>query len=192
MQADLEAVLRLQSSWVATAPSREMLLRGQYVRGAIADFVKGRRREICEQLHCSIEDVVVHGKDATGSYSRVPWVRIANRQLSPNPRQGWYAVYLFAEDGSEVSLSLNQGTQLWDGVGMRSRRATAIRPRSDWARAQIEGLVLERSRLDTAIHLGDSDKSRAYEAGAVVAYRYRRGEIPDDETLATDLLDLVS
>ena len=40
-------------------------------------------------------------------------------------------MYLFAEDGSEVALSLNQGTQVWDGVGMLFRPLQQIQQRSD-------------------------------------------------------------
>src|SRR5262245_17031136 len=121
MQAELETVLSLQPAWVARAPNDDMALRGLFIRGDIADFVGRYRAEIAERLLCDPEDVEVEGKDATGFFSRVPWVRFANRRLSPNPREGWYAVYLFAEDGSEVVLSLNQGTQVWDGTGIRSR-----------------------------------------------------------------------
>jgi hypothetical protein len=191
VQADLEVVLELQPSWSAKAPNQRMAQRGQYVKGALPSFVKARQGEIADRLHCSTKDVAIHGKDATGFYSRVPWIRIADRRRSPNPREGWYAVYLFAEDGSEVSLSLNQGTQVWDGVGMRSRPLASIRARSDWARAQLEMALAERSRLDTSIHLGSGEKGRAYEAGAAVAYRYPRGDVPDDEALASDLLDIV-
>jgi hypothetical protein len=109
MQGELEVVLGLQPAWTATAPNEDMALRGLYVRGDIADFVREHQTEIADRLLCAPDDIEIEGKDATGSFSRVPWVRFANRQLSPNPREGWYAVYLFAEDGSEVSLSLNQG-----------------------------------------------------------------------------------
>lgn len=38
--------------------------------------------------------------------------------------------------------------------------------------------------------MGEGDKSRAYEAGNVVAYRYPRGDVPDDEALTRDLIDM--
>ena len=190
MQTELQTVLALQGSWVASAPSEDMALRGLFVRGDIADFVRQHQAEIAGRLLCAPEDVEIEGKDSTGSYSRVPWVRFANRKLSQNPREGWYAVYLFAEDGSEVSLSLNQGTQVWDGVGMRSRPESSIRQRSDWARERIASAIDGHRRLDSSIHLGRADKSIAYEAGNVVAFRYRSRAIPDDGALAADLLEM--
>jgi len=182
-------VLDLQPAWVAAAPSDEMQLRGLFIRDDIADFVRGNVDEIAAQLLCAPEDVEVEGKDSTGSYSRVPWVRFANRHLSPNPRTGWYAVYLFAEDGSEVCLSLNQGTQVWDGVGMRSQPEGQIRRRSEWARRALADARAARPNLAETISLGSGDKSRAYEAGNVVAYRYPRDTVPDDAALADDLID---
>jgi MrcB-like, N-terminal domain len=99
---------------------------------------------VADRLLCAPDEVEIEGKDATGSFSRVPWVRFADRRLSPNPMEGWYAVYLFAEDGSEVVLSLIQGTQVWDGVGMRSRPEALTRRRSDWARSQIAPAIAPR------------------------------------------------
>jgi hypothetical protein len=190
MRDALEHVLALQPSWTADAPNEDMALRGLLIRGDVAAFVGGYRAEIADRLLCAVDDVEVAGKDSTGSYSRVPWVRFANRQLSKNPREGWYVVYLFAEDGSEVALSLNQGTQVWDGVGMRSRPEASIRRRSDWARAQVSAAISARPRSATTITLGTGDKSRAYAAGNVVAYRYPQGGVPSNDHLGDDLLDM--
>ena len=190
MKAELETVLDLQPAWVASAPSDDMQLRGFFIREDLANLVRSRVDQLSARLLCDPEDVEIEGKDS-GYYSRVPWVRFANRRLSPNPRTGWYAVYLFVEDGSEVSLSLNQGTQVWDGVGMRSRPEAQIRSRSDWARLALAEAIDQRSRLSAGIHIpGDGDKSRAYEAGSVVAYRYPRDDVPDDEALFDDLTDM--
>jgi MrcB-like, N-terminal domain/Domain of unknown function (DUF3883) len=190
MREELQAVLELQPAWVARGPSDEMALRGFYIRGDIADFVRAQRSVLADRLLCAVEDLEIEGKDSTGYYSRVPWVRFADRTLSENPREGWYAVYLFAESGAEASLSLNQGTQTWDGIGMRSRPEDSIRVRSEWARAQIADATATRPRLSPTIDLGSAEKSRSYEAGNVVAYRYPSGEIPDDDALVEDLLDI--
>ncbi len=190
MREELQSVLELQTSWTASTPNDDMQLRGLFIRGDISGFVRDRVADIAARLLSVEEDIEIEGKDSTGYYSRVPWVRFAHRQRSPSPREGWYVVYLFAEDGSEVSLSLNQGTQIWDGVGMRSRPEALIRTRSDWARAGLAEAISERSRLSSTIHLGTADKSRAYEAGNVVAYRYTVHTMPDDESLAVDLIDM--
>ncbi len=187
----MENVLSLQPAWVAKGASEDMQLRGLYVRSDIPAFIEERVEEIADRLLCAPEDVEIEGKDATGSFSRVPWVRVANRRLSPNPRTGWYVVYLFAEDGSEVALSLNQGTQIWDGVGLRSQPEPLIRAKSSWARGVLADAIAERPRLDGAIELGVGNKARAYEAGNAVAYRYAREEIPSEGDLVADLLDIV-
>ena len=192
MRAEIEAVLELQPSWVAAAPNDDMQLRGLYIRRDIADFVRARVDEIASRLLCAPGDIEVEGKDSTGYYSRVPWVRFANRQLSPDPRTGWYAVYLFSEDGHAAFLCLIQGTQEWDGAGMRSRPLRLISQRSDWARSALEAATVDWSYLETMITLGSASKSRAYEAGTVCAFRYEQGNIPDDGILAQDLLDMAT
>lgn len=166
--------------------------RGVYVTRSLTEPIRNCRLELAERLLCAPDEVLVQGKNSMGYYSRVPWTRFADRRYSPDPRQGWYAVYLFAEDGREASLSLNQGTQLWDGVGLRSQPEPSIRRRTNWARKQIEDEIARRPQLMSAIHLGRSQKSRAYEAGAVAGYTYARGSVPDDTALLADLLDIAS
>src|SRR5688572_5341560 len=121
MRQELASVLDLQAEWVPKGDSDAMRLRGLYIRDDIASFIRARRAHVAERLGVGVEDVEIEGKDAIGSFSRVPWVRFANRNYSPSPREGWYGVYLFAEDGASVALSLNQGTQIWDGLGIRSQ-----------------------------------------------------------------------
>lgn len=192
MRSELASVLDLQPDYVAKGESDAMSLRGLYIRDDIVSFVRDQIDEIATRLLCTAEDVDVTGKSHTGYNSRVPWVRFANRNLSPNPRTGWYAVYLFSETGDEVSLSLNQGTQTWDGIAMRSRPDEEIFARSVWARNAIAAEVATRPRLDRTISLGPNDKSVAYEAGNVVAYRYPRNAIPHDAALIVDMLDMAS
>jgi hypothetical protein len=153
-----------------------MDLRGTYVRGAVADFVREHRPALAQRLECSLGDVEVEGKDQTGFYSRVPWVRFADRRRSENPREGWYGVYLFAEDGSEAFISLIQGTQIWDGVGLRSRPEAEIRGESDRVRARLSTEIAARDRLVTNILIGSGDKARAYEALRLVYEAEARGQ----------------
>jgi hypothetical protein len=190
MQAELQAVLDLQPHWVASGPSDAMQTRGRLVRSDIAGFVRQHVDDIALRLDCALSAVHIVGKDATGSYARVPWVRFANLAFSETPMQGWYGVYLFAEDGSAVYLALIQGTQTSDGIRRRSRPEREIRRESDWARAVLAEAIAKRPRLITSISLGTGDTSRAYDAGTAVAYRYVTREIPDSDALVADLLDI--
>ena len=195
MQSEIRAVLDLQADWTPRSSDplgESMQLRGVYVGNDIPGLIEVQRDEIAAQLLIEPQDVEIEGSNATGSFARVPWVRVANREKSENARTGWYAVYLFAEDGSEAALSLNQGTQIWDGVGMRSQPLASINKQSTWARDALADLLPSRPRLDPTIELGSHDKATAYEAGNVVAYRYPRDAVPDDATLTADLLDMAT
>ena len=197
MQSEIRAVLDLQADWTPRSSDplgESMQLRGVYVVNDIPALIEVQRDEIAARLLIEPQDVEIEGSNATGSFARVPWVRVANRQKSKNARTGWYAVYLFAEDGSEAALSLNQGTQIWDGVGMRSQPLKLISTQSTWARDALAELLppRPRPRLDSTIQLGSHDKAMAYEAGNVVAYRYPRDAVPDDARLAADLLDMAT
>jgi hypothetical protein len=158
MRAEIESVLELQPSWVARGPSDEMQLRGLIVRNDIPEFLRERIEEIARRLLCEPQEVEVEGKDSTGYFSRVPWIRVANRTLSPDPRTGWYLVYLFAENGNEAALSLIQGTQVWDGASIRSQPKAVIDSRTAWARRVLREAIADRARLVETIQLGVGDK----------------------------------
>lgn len=189
-QEDLERVLDLQPSW-ATGKTPAMEERGSLIRHRIPSHLAVVMGRLAEALGVDEEQVQIQGKDGAGTRARVPWVRVADRENSPNAREGWYVVYLWAEDGQAVWLSLNRGTQVWDGVGMRPRPLPLIKARADWARQQVGRAVAEEPRLSPEIVLGRSVTSRAYEVGNVLALKYEAGRVPSDDALERDVLAMV-
>lgn len=120
-------------------------------------------------------DYRVEGSIGFGNIADVPWVTL----MPPNtsPQNGHYAVFLFAADGENAYLSLNQGTQRVERTVIRKRALdlrTVARP--------------DDPRLLDAIDLGSSNTlPRKYEAGNAFALRYERGAVPDESTLADDV-----
>ena len=41
----------------------------------------------------------VQGRDGTGRKTEIPWIRVYDRDHSPNAREGWYCVFLFHARG---------------------------------------------------------------------------------------------
>jgi 5-methylcytosine-specific restriction enzyme MrcB-like protein len=82
----------------------------------------------------------VQGGAGAGYNNRVAWVRVFRPDLSPTPRDGWYVVFLFAADGSAVSLSLNQGTTDWSSGRRLQKDALGIAARREEARSFLQAL----------------------------------------------------
>lgn len=151
--------------------------RGRLVRGDLAMAVD----EIAERFGLRAE-----GRDGTGLKSKVPWVRAYDDVHSPDARHGWYVVYLFAEDGRSVSLSLNQGTTEYkDGEFVR-RPDGVLRDRVAWARDILRSSGLVAQDLLRPISLGRGRLAEGYEIGHVCGYVYE-GPLPSDDELANDL-----
>jgi len=111
--------------------------------------------------------------------------------VTETAQRGFYVVYLVAPDGSRTFLSLEQGTtEIYDRVGGRRYlevlEDTATRDVGLLAREDIDGLITGPVDLD-----GTTTMTRGYQAGNILAIEYGRGEVPDEEVLATDLTRLL-
>ena len=64
----------------------------------------------------NVDDLSVTGRDATGPKSEIPWVRLYSRSLSPNPQNGWYAVYLFEGIANVSTFPSGMGAPRMSGL----------------------------------------------------------------------------
>lgn len=117
-----------------------------------------------------------------GTVADVPWAGVHPAGAAVTAKQGVYAVYLFARDGSAVYLSFNQGTEnVGGGLSVLRKR------------------VLDMQRAAGIIDPGDvvelrssNARPKKYEAGSAYAVRYEAGAVPDDAVLRADLETVVS
>lgn len=171
--AALEEVLQLQRSytWENTL---EMEERGKHIRTTIPGLLRSRTGGFS-----------VEGRDGTGRKTRVPWVRLFDSDRSPNATSGFYLVYLFAGDGSEVSLSLNQGTTDFVDGQFKAKPSGDIRARVEWARGELGDQL---DGLDQSIELADpKGLGDGYEAGHIAGWRYPVDGLPSEDRLYADL-----
>ncbi len=130
----------------------------------------------------------VQFSNGAGNPAKVPWLRVFDPAQSASATTGWYIVFLFAADGSNVALSLNQGVTRLSATEITQSVTSASRL---LARG-IETLAgKEGGRLVEQISLADPGLGRKYESGHLVGFAYQAGEIPSDQVLAADLLSLV-
>lgn len=192
LQQALEQVLILQDQYSAQN-TESMQMRGTIIRDVIPAAL---RRILFRPNSGNHGGLLVTGRDAIGNKSKVPWTRVYRSKYSPNPREGWYAVYLFALDGSAAFLSLNQGTLNWTEDGQLNPKPNRdILRNVVWAREILADQIGQNSDLVTTIQLrdpGDRSPGSGYERGNVCAIRYTRGSVPSSDILATDLTKIVS
>lgn len=135
------------------------------------------------------QGLLVTSKDGAGNKSVVPWIRVYDPARSPNPRKGFYVVFLFRADGSGVYLSVNQGTQLGDGDNFTPTDPEELRERARKARDRWERQEVAWPGAVDSIDLKITNQSlaRSYEPGNVAAVLLERNNLPDDNAMSDAL-----
>ena len=110
--------------------------RGVLIRGEIPSALRATVDHLAKAMGPSGDDLCFEGRDATGPKSEIPWVRMYSRSRSPNAREGWYVVFLFAGDGSGFYLSLGHGSTTWENEQYKPRSAVELAGLVKWARAR--------------------------------------------------------
>lgn len=136
------------------------------------------------------DDFLTEGRDGTGLKTRVPWTRVGSRSRSPHATEGFYAVYLWAFDGSAVFLSLNQGTTKFLNGQFVRRPIEDLESRVDFAHDTVASWMSSRTDLVSLAlqDVGDSSLGHGYELGNIAAIRYESGSIPSDAELLLDAI----
>lgn len=173
LQQAIKQVLDLQLSYrFLDAP--EMRERGEVLR-SIAEELRGQLRG---------PDLKVQFSNGVGNFAKVPWVRIYTEAQAPSAQQGWYIVLLFAADGSRASLSLNQGVTKLTTAEVESATAYAT---NLLRHSEFELGDHRDSRVVADIDLADPGLGARYERGNVAAFTYPVNDVPDDETIFSDV-----
>ena len=179
-----ERILELQHEW-SKEYTEEMVERQQLVCDDGEAVIRGWLEP---------SGLTVDSGDGYGSKARIPWIRVHSTEHSPNATAGWYLAYLFAADGSEAYLSLNQGTTTLDPKHgtLRNKPPQVLADRVATARGLIKNQVEDEPRLVTELELHDEGgKGRQYERGNVCAFAYPATGIPGDAQLRHDLESLL-
>jgi hypothetical protein len=185
----LRKVLALQPSWT-WSNSDAMEERGKLIRSTLPEAIAADLPHLAEQLGLPLAAVGVEGRDATGSKSQIPWVRIFGREQSPTVREGWCLVYLFSATGERAYLSLMQSTTMW----IREVRDYKVRPHQDlqararWALPAISDAITVRDDVVRELRLDATTKvGKTYPPGNLLALEYHRESMPTASTLRKDL-----
>lgn len=189
---DILAVMALQPHWTSHK-TPQMTRRGQIIRQNIQNAVAVLAPQIATQLHASIDDLVIDGRDNTGAYSKVPWVRFAIKERSPSATTGWYCVLLFDTLGTGTYLCLSHGSNDTVGRSYRRKSAEEISRLMSWARSVLSAQIAS-GEFETRVELGDvkGTSAEAYAETAVLARHYDERALRAGVDLQVDIIEFAS
>jgi len=152
----------------------------QYRGKVLGEGAETRRnfKEFKEEIKkiVSPQDFFTEWSAGQWRWAAIPWVRVYNKQISPETGSGVYIVYLFAESGQSVFLTLNQGVS--------KSTITEIHQVKKDIQEKIDhkDFNVNKSRISTLVDYADS---------TIFYKEYKKDSLPSDEEMKEDLNSLV-
>lgn len=159
-----------------------------FAQHGLAQFIRGDAADTMAAI-VDNDDLLYVGSAGQSKWADVPWLSVLNPEITQNTWRGYYAVYLFAADMTEVSLVLGQAvTQCRHEFGRGfadelARRAALFRARVPEHADRFPDLAFELR--------GTTQLARDYEAAPAFGITYSLASLPDDEALDADLREMV-
>lgn len=193
LRNEIQQILELQQSYTHIAANPKMRARAAALT------------QCKEQLNCEIRNLnkpdtwKAEYSNGQGNAAKIPWVRLADLEHSPKGSEGFFLVFLFAEDGSKAYLSLNQGTTVQLGGGATMIDRDDLRAKSSNMRDKyVYGLDLSplpelklHGTPTATINLGNSDLAMQYAAGNVIAYEYSLDQVSSHHSIVCQITALI-
>jgi 5-methylcytosine-specific restriction enzyme A len=181
---DLSAALRRIGGQFAAAKTES------YDKHPLAQFI---RQDAAEALATALgelsSNLLCHGSAGAGKWADVPWLAVFDPIVTDSATRGYYVVYLFNVAGSEVHLSLNQGTTAVRKEFKRTARAV-LQDRAALMRARLPEFVANFSVYDLELGSGGT-LPRDYEAGHAFGVAYSLAALPSEQELRSQLQHMV-
>lgn len=181
--------MRNELSLVATEylnASRETFSAHRIARHLRADIPAAIRDHMPEEYG----DLIIKGSAGQGVWAAVPWIAFFDPLVTDSATYGFYVVYLYSADMTQLYLSLNQGTTaVYHEFGPRYGRQV-LQSRADLMFNRVE--EHSKPRMTRSIVLeSDGPLARGYEAGHAVGYAYDLTNLPSDAAMAVELANVL-
>ncbi len=151
---------------------------------SLADLI---RRVIPSDLRVIVgPQYVVKGGPGAGNWAYVPWIAIMNPRITTSVQNGYFVIYSLRSDGSGLYLSINHGvTEVTQRVG-EYNAVNELTRLANQKRLLIQNELgsFSTGPLDYCAPL---PKANLPQYGAVCHKLYNRGNIPNEDSLITDL-----
>lgn len=149
------------------------------------------RRDLIQAIETTLSsptDYLLKASAGAGNWADVPWLSILNPAITESTQSGIYPVYLFRSDGSGVYLSLGFGTTELK----RQYGTTLAKQKAEELRSTIRGLDNRLDDWDQKVDLrSNTTLGQSYEWASAGAKFYPLDNMPDANTLTSDLIELL-
>lgn len=154
----------------------------------IANLLRRDLIQAIENTLPSPTDYLLKASAGAGNWADVPWLSILNPTITESTQSGIYPVYLFRSDGSGVYLSLGFGT-----TELKRQYGTALaRQKAEELRDSIRELDNRLDDWDQKVDLrSNTTLGQSYEWASAGAKFYPSDNMPNDNTLTSDLIELL-
>ncbi|EOW9345548.1 DUF3578 domain-containing protein [Vibrio cholerae] len=160
----------------------------QFTGHPIATLLRQDLIKAIESKLPSPANYLIKASAGAGNWADVPWLSILNPSITESTQSGIYPVYLFRSDGSGVYLSLGFGT-----TELKKQYGTALaRQKAEELRNNIRSFDSRLSTWDQKVDLrSNTTLGRSYEWASAGAKFYPLENMPDEDTLTSDLTELL-
>jgi 5-methylcytosine-specific restriction protein A len=133
----------------------------------------------------------VTGSAGQGKWAEIPWIAIFDRQITETAQEGYYIIYFFRKDMSGVYLLLDMGWTFFEKeYGVKEGRVKIREVANNFKTIVKSKSVLEFNAAQIDLK-SNSKFAVGYELGNICGKFYPKDELPSDETLRHDLLELM-
>ncbi|AKX55515.1 restriction endonuclease [Thiopseudomonas alkaliphila] len=149
------------------------------------------RRDLIQAIEATLPsptDYLLKASAGAGNWADVPWLSILNPAITKSTQSGIYPVYLFRADGSGVYLSLGFGT-----TDLKRQYGTTLaKQKAEELRNTIRDSDNRLDDWDQKVDLrSNTTLGQSYEWASAGAKFYPLNNMPDDNTLTSDLIELL-
>lgn len=137
---------------------------------------------------------VAKGSAGQGGWARVPWIAVFDKEIHVGAQAGFFIVYLFTSDMKGVYLSLNQGWTYYEENYKSSKKEDIVKVANYWKKNLVtytEKFNNDKIKLMVNTTEQTSSLVRGYELGNICSKYYKISEIKDEDTLISDLFDMM-
>jgi len=135
-------------------------------------------------------ELKIKASAGAGNWANIPWLSIIDERITNSTQNGIYPVFVFRADGSGVYLSLNQGTtEPKNKLGKKGAEKQATKVK-EYLHEKIHSLQkFDQGKLELK---ATTELGKSYEFPNIGAFLYRRDNLPSNEQLEKNLLQLLN
>ncbi|MFC1804303.1 MrcB family domain-containing protein [Candidatus Omnitrophota bacterium] len=165
--------------------------RGALAGNSLANYIRRDLPAVIKATAHIPKQYLIEGAPGQGNWAEIPWVGIFDKSITTSAQKGYYIVYLFDANMEGVYLTLGIGwTQFEDKYHPLKKAREEIKSTAVHYRGIIKSALGDFPAYKINLHAKHT-LGKGYELGTICGKYYSKDSIPDTDTLAHDLSNLI-